>query len=127
MSGRKFVPQPHAQATFGMAIIVEALYTFALASVVLHVATSEDTKGNDYYGLAIGFVILAAAFAGGLSGGAYNPAVGVGPLLADYTNIGSHMQSLWVYTIGPLSGGLLAGLLYKLISAKAPVSKKKSR
>lgn len=128
LSGQKFIPQPHIQATFGMAVLVEALYTFALASVVLHTATSEDTAGNDYYGLAIGFVILAAAFAGGLSGGAYNPAVGVGPLLADYTNMAARMQNLGIYLIGPLSGGLLAGLLYKLINvnvAEAPKKKAK--
>ena len=57
-----------------------ALFTFALVLTVLNVACSEKTKGNSYYGLAIGFTIVVAAFAGGsISGGAFNPAVGTGP------------------------------------------------
>src|SRR4051812_21167171 len=37
------------------AVLVEILYTFALALVVLNVATARKTEGNSYYGLAIGF------------------------------------------------------------------------
>ena len=63
-------------------MLVEALYTFALCLVVLNVATIQKTKGNSFYGLAIGFTIVVAAFAGGpLSGGAFNPGVGFGPIL----------------------------------------------
>ncbi len=115
ITGQKFIVAPDISATFGNAVLMEALYTFALATVVLHVATSDETKDNQYFGLAIGLVILAAAFSGGLSGGAYNPAVGIGPILADISNIGVRMQNFWIYLIGPVSGGLLAGLLYKLL------------
>ena len=60
--------------------LVEGLYTFALALVVLNVATAPKTEGNSFYGLAIGFTVVVGAFAGGaISGGAFNPAVGVGP------------------------------------------------
>jgi aquaporin Z len=56
------------------ALLVEALYTFALCLVVLNVATSKKTEGNSYYGLAIGFTIVVAAIAGGgLSGGGHPP------------------------------------------------------
>ena len=42
---------------------------------VLSVATVDDTKDNDYFGIAIGFaVVVAAATVGGVSGGAFNPA-----------------------------------------------------
>jgi aquaporin Z len=62
-----------------VALLAEALFTFALAFVVLNVATSSDQPRNDFYGLAIGFTVVAGAFAvGGLSGGAFNPAVAVG-------------------------------------------------
>lgn len=115
ITGEKFIPAPHISATFGNALLMEAIYTFALATVVLHVTTSEETKGNHYFGIAIGFVILAAAFSGGLSGGAYNPAVGIGPILADLSNISTRMQNIWIYLLGPVSGGLLAGLLYRLL------------
>ena len=116
VTGKRFIPAPSILATFQTAVLMEALFTFALASVVLHVATSEETEGNNYFGLAIGFVILAGAFAGGLSGGAYNPAVGIGPLLADITHLGVRMQNFWIYIIGPLTGGLLAGLVYRLMN-----------
>jgi aquaporin Z len=40
----------------------EFLFTFALAYVVLNVATAKATAGNSYFGLAIGFTVLAGAF-----------------------------------------------------------------
>ena len=53
------------------ALVVELLFTFALAYVVLNVATSKDHPDNSFYGLAIGFTVLAGAIAvGGISGGA---------------------------------------------------------
>src|SRR5262249_25543077 len=58
------------------AFLAEFLFTFALVWVVLNVATSKGTAGNSNYGLAIGFTVLTGAFAvGGISGGAFNPAV----------------------------------------------------
>jgi aquaporin Z len=47
--------------------------------VVLNVATSKDHPNNSFYGLAIGFTVLAGAVAvGGISGAAFNPAVVLG-------------------------------------------------
>ena len=61
------------------AAVVELLITFALCYVVLNVATSKDQPGNQFFGLAIGFTVAAGAFAvGGISGGAFNPAVTLG-------------------------------------------------
>ena len=55
------------------------LFTFALVYVVLNSATAKGTAGNSFYGLAIGFTVMVGAFAvGPVSGGAFNPAVGVG-------------------------------------------------
>src|SRR5437870_1688086 len=60
------------------ALIVEFLYTFALAYVVLNVATAKGTAGNSFYGLAIGFTVMAGAYAvGPVSSAAFNPAVAV--------------------------------------------------
>jgi aquaporin Z len=87
------------------AIAVEALYTFALALVVLNVATIQKTKGNSFYGLAIGFTIVVAAYAGGpLSGGAFNPAVGFGPILVHSMFADGTLGDLWIYAVGPLLG-----------------------
>jgi aquaporin Z len=63
------------------ATAVEFLFTFALVYVILNVATSKRTAGNSYFGLAIGFTVLAGAFAvGDISGGAFNPAVAIGAM-----------------------------------------------
>ena len=65
------------------AFVAELLFTFALTYVVLNVATSKDQVGNSFFGLAIGFTVLAGAFAvGGISGGAFNPAVSLGAGIA---------------------------------------------
>src|SRR5262249_32164656 len=73
---------PGPGVTHVNAIINEFLFTFALCLVVLNVATAKGTAGNSFYGLAIGFTVVVGAFAGGgISGGAYNPAVAIGPNL----------------------------------------------
>ena len=43
------------------AVVAELLFTFALAYVILNVATTESTSGNGYYGAAIALVVLAGA------------------------------------------------------------------
>ena len=97
-------------------LVVEAIFTFALVLVILNVATNSKTEGNSYYGLAIGFTIMAAAYAGGgISGGVYNPAVGTGPILIDaIMGDGGTLSNLWYYLVGPIAGGVLATYVYKL-------------
>ena len=97
------------------ALLVEVLYTFALCLVVLNTACHEKTKGNSFYGLAIGFTIVVAAFAGGgISGGAFNPAVGVGPTLVHALLGGGSFANLWLYIVGPFLGSALAAGMFKL-------------
>src|SRR5438105_10867049 len=61
------------------AFVAEFLSTFALAFVVLNVATAKGTANNSFYGLAIGMTVMVGAFAvGATSAGAFNPAVAVG-------------------------------------------------
>jgi len=114
LAGHTFAPAPGEGVTALNALLVEIIFTFALASVVLNVATTKAAAGNSYFGLAIGFTVLAAAFAGGgISGGAYNPAVGLGPCLID-TLVGGHdsLAHVWIYLVGPLAGGGLAALVF---------------
>src|SRR5438270_7740912 len=59
-----FVRPPHDMSLFAV-LTAEILYTFALVLVILNVATSKATEGNSYYGLAIGFTVLAGAYAVG--------------------------------------------------------------
>ena len=95
------------------ALIAEALFTFALAYVVLNVATAKGTAGNSNYGLAIGFTVLTGAFAvGDISGGAFNPAVAVG-----ITAMGlSAVKNIWIYLVADLAGGAAAGLVFRLLN-----------
>ena len=100
--------------------VVEILFTFALALVVLNTATSSGTKGNSFYGLAIGFTVVVAAFAGGgISGGAFNPAVGIGPNVISGTIGGAPeaMANIVLYIAGPMIGGALAAVVFKMQEA----------
>ncbi|MGD9858188.1 MAG: MIP/aquaporin family protein [Planctomycetaceae bacterium] len=112
--GRTFAPAPGGGASVYQALVVEMLYTFALALVVLNVATAPATAGNSYYGLAIGFTIVAAAFAGGgISGGAYNPAVGIGPTIVNATLGEGSWSHLWLYLVGPFAGAAFAAGVFR--------------
>jgi aquaporin Z len=106
--GRIVVGHAHAGVMPGVGkqLIVEFLFTFALAYVVLNVATAKATEGNSFYGLAIGFTVMAGAFAvGGISGGAFNPAVALG-----VTVLGALKWShIWIYLIACFLGGAVAG------------------
>ena len=114
--GRTFAPAPGESVSAVGALLVEVLYTTALCLVVLHSATAPQTTGNSFYGLAIGFTVAAGAFAGGaISGGAFNPAVGIGPILVSAI-LGSSggLGHLWLYLLGPFLGGGLAAAVYRL-------------
>lgn len=110
-----FALAPGANVGAMGAVLVEALYTFALALVVLNTATSKKTEGNSYYGLAIGFTVVAGAIAAGdLSGGAFNPAVGTGPNLVNAIVASGTLSNLWIYWVGPLVGGAVAAAVFKV-------------
>ena len=109
-----FAPVRASDATVIGALLVEFLYTFALALVVLNAATAAKTSGNSFYGLAIGFTVVVAAFAGGgISGGAFNPAVGLGPTVIHGLWGTGSFDHLWLYLVGPFAGGALAALIFR--------------
>lgn len=96
-------------------VICEFLFTFALCYVVLHTATSEETKGNSYYGLAIGATVTAGAFAtAGLCLGAFNPAV----VLALITMGSAACKVACATVLANLAGAVTAGLVYKITLQK---------
>ena len=110
-----FAPAPGGDAATMKALLIEFLFTFALALVVLNSATAKGTEGNSFYGLAIGFTVMVGAFAGGpISGGAFNPAVGIGPILMDTMAGSGSLGNLWIYLVGPLAGGAVAALVFKM-------------
>ena len=115
ITGVTFAPAPGADYGTLSVLLAEALITFALALVILNVATSKATEGNSYYGLAIGFTVLAGAYAvGPVSGGAFNPAVGIGPIIVDVLMGDGSMGNLWLYIVGPVAGASLAVPVFRV-------------
>ena len=93
----------------GPAFGAELLFTFALAYVILNVATSESTDGNGYYGAAIAFVVLAGALTvGPISGASFNPAVTASLISAGVMEVADS----WVHIVPQLVGGALAALVF---------------
>ncbi len=96
------------------ALASEIIWTFALALVVLNVATAKQTSGNSYYGVAIGMTVAAgAACVGHISGGAFNPAVGVGSLLFAAIK-GESITHAWLYIVGPFLGAAIAAIVFRM-------------
>ncbi len=92
-------------------LVAEFLGTFALAYVVLNTATAKGTNGNSFYGLAIGFTVVACAYSfGNFSGGAFNPAVALGACLMK----GFVWVDMWIYLVGSVAGAILAALVFIL-------------
>lgn len=64
------------QIDYPKVILAEFLFTFALMWVILNVAIATGTKGNQFYGIAIGAIVIAGAYTvGPISCAAFNPAV----------------------------------------------------
>jgi aquaporin Z len=106
-SAHELVIYPKAAAA------AEFIFTFALAWVVLNTATAKGTTGNHFYGVAIGMTVMVGAYAvGGVSGGAFNPAVATGMTLMGL----SHWSNYWVYLVGELGGAGTAAIIFKLVN-----------
>ena len=94
-------------------LLAEFLFTFALCFVILNVATAEGTSGNSFYGLAIGFTVMAGAFAvGPVSNAAFNPAVALGISIMKL----AQFSQIWVYLIANFAGGAVAAVVFKFVN-----------
>jgi aquaporin Z len=93
-------------------MIAEFVATFALAYVVLNVATAKGNTGNSFYGLAIGFTVMAMAYAVGKISGAFNPAVAVGIC---YLNLRS-WSDIWIFAIGSFAGAAFAAVVFNFLN-----------
>jgi aquaporin Z len=94
------------------ALLGEFFFTFALCTVVLNVATAKGTSGNSFYGLAIGFTVLAGAYAiGPISGAAFNPAVVIGLTLIGLFAAGN----IWIYVIANFAAASAAAAFFQYI------------
>ncbi|MBA3841149.1 MAG: aquaporin [Actinobacteria bacterium] len=105
------VPSLGAGIPAGAAVVLEAVLTFFLVSVIF--ATAVDPRGafKQIAGLAIGLTIVADVLMGGvLTGAAMNPARAFGPQL-----VGHHWAHFWVWYIGPFAGAVIAASAYELL------------
>lgn len=102
------------------ALSAEVVFTAALVLVVLNVAATKETAGNSYYGLAIGLVVAAGAFAvGPISGAAFNPAVGFGATLGGALYGHGGWSDFWIYVAGPLLGAVIGAVVHWLQAPQA--------
>lgn len=108
-------------------VLAEVVFTAFLVYTVLMVSMHKKLQNNWYYGFAIGFtVILGGILVGNVSGGVFNPAVGVGlniggALVSALTSakpglaaFAPNYNNIILYTVAPLFGGLLAFWVYNL-------------
>ncbi|XP_075662797.1 putative aquaporin TIP3-2 isoform X2 [Castanea sativa] len=91
-------------------LILEIVMTFGLVYTVY--ATAIDPKRGSLgtiAPLAIGLIVGANILVGGpFDGASMNPARAFGPAL-----VGWRWDNHWIYWVGPLIGGALAGLIYE--------------
>jgi len=98
-------------------IVAEFVFTFALMWVILNVAIAKGTVGNGFYGLAIGAIVAAGAYAvGPISFAAFNPAV----TLALCINGFIPWSALGLYIIVQVIAAATAGLLFRSMNMTAP-------
>ena len=106
-----------AEISLGKALLAEFLFTFALMWVILNVAIAQGTTGNGFYGIAIGGIVGAGAYAvGPISAAAFNPAVTLALCLNGFLS----WSVFPLYLIVQIAAAALAGLLFKSISVTNP-------
>ncbi|MGE0266912.1 MAG: MIP/aquaporin family protein [Candidatus Omnitrophota bacterium] len=90
----------------GAGLLMEIVLTFFLVFVIYGAAV--DKRGPATAPLFIGLAVAMDILIGGpVTGAAMNPARHLGPAL-----LGGGLQNFWLYWVGPVAGGVLAGLLY---------------
>ncbi len=90
------------------AMLVELVAVFLFVSVIITVATDDSAPWKGILApVAIGgFIFVAALTMSATSGGAFNPAVAIDPMI-----YAGELGNVWIYIVGPLIGAALAGAL----------------
>uniref|UniRef100_A0A646QFZ0 Aquaporin-2 n=1 Tax=Hemiscolopendra marginata TaxID=943146 RepID=A0A646QFZ0_9MYRI len=110
------VTKIHGDLNVGQGLGVELFITFILVLTVYAVTDANRTDIKGSAPLAIGLAIaMCHLFAVPLTGSGMNPARAFGPALI-YNSWDDH----WVYWVGPILGGIAAGLLYHLLLSAPP-------
>jgi glycerol uptake facilitator-like aquaporin len=107
-SGKGGIPALGDGITIGKAILIEAVTTFFLVFAVFGTVVDDRGPFSKTAGLTIGLVIAFDTMAfGPYTGAAMNPARWFGPALATMD-----WADWYVWIVGPISGGIIAGVLY---------------
>ena len=118
---------PGASVYWSSALAAEVVVTTALVLVVMNVAATKQTSGNSFYGLAIGATVMVGAFvAGQISGGAFNPAVGVGATVSSALFASGGWSDLWLYLVGPFAGVAIAAGIHRTQTLLTPMRPEES-
>ena len=97
-------------------LLAEFAFTFILMWVILNVAAAKGTSGNEFYGLAIGFIVAAGAYAvGPISFAAFNPAVTFALCINGFIP----WSALILYVTVQLAAAVAAGLLFRRMDLTA--------
>lgn len=98
-----------SMVTAQVALIVEIILTFTFVLTVLG-ATKKESENS---GLVIGLTLTLVHLMGMVfTGTSVNPARSIGPALLTG---GTAISQLWVFILGPLVGGILAALFYRVV------------
>lgn len=106
--------EPTEGFAWWQAMLSEMIYTCMLCFVFLNTAASKKLGGrNQFYGFAIGFVVIAGAYGpGAISGGCFNPAVAIA---IDSSSLDKGFGWCVVYVLFELMGAIMAVGLFKLL------------
>ncbi|HWQ25008.1 MAG TPA: aquaporin [Gaiellaceae bacterium] len=100
------------------ALVLEIVATALFVMVVLTVATDDRAPWKGVMApFLIGlYLFTAAATVGPASGGSFNPARSLDPVLYN-----QEWGDVWIYLLGPLAGGVLGGAIWSsLVARRAP-------
>ena len=112
--GGAYLPAVATSATPLLVLGAESLFAFAICLVHADVLTANGPVsgkgGNGYFGLAMGFTVLAGFMvASSISGGVFNPAIGLALWLANGLGGGGFgLDSVFYYLVAPPIGALIA-------------------
>ncbi|RAJ08836.1 aquaporin Z [Chitinophaga skermanii] len=96
-------------------LIFEVVFT-CIFLFVIHLSTSKNNGNVGFAGLAIGLALTMIHIVGiPVTGVSVNPARSIGPALFVGGDAISH---LWVFIVGPIVGGLIGGILWKVVDGQ---------